>query len=337
MFQGTARAILTAAVLCLTTGPDAIASGLDLRWATLRTNMTAPRVLPDGRVVDPRGPVFRPVLDGDRLSLEADDELQQDPFPRPGRLPDGGVAMGRRNIHAAWLTGPTDRYRHGALGDTIEAGGLAVELKNSVVLRYDLPPDSVFEDLTPRLADVDGDGSQEVVVVRSYLAAGAAVMVLKAGPDGLVPLAESAPIGTANRWLNPAGVADFDGDGRPEIAVVETPHIGGVLRLHRLAGNALPVVARKPGFSNHVLGSRDLGLSAVTDADGDGRPDLVVPDAARKALRVVAARDGALVQIALAPLPRPIASNMAAVDLDGKGGLDVLFALEGGTLAALLF
>jgi len=166
--------------------------------------------------------------------------------------------------------------------------------------------------------------------------------VLKPEPDGLRPLAESAPLGAPHRWLNPVGVADFDGDGRPEIAVVATPHAGGVLRLHRLAGATLPVVLSKDGFCNHVPGSRNLGMAAITDADGDGRPDMVVPDTAREALRVIAVRDGAqggksLVQIALAPLPHPVVSDLAVVDLDGKGGADIVFALEGGTIAALLF
>jgi len=313
-----------------------MASGLDLRWASVKTNMQNPVVRADGTVLDPRGPAFRAVLDRGKLTLEPDDELAA-PETRPDMLPDGVLVKGRRNIHAAWLTGPTDRYGHGVLGDAIEAGGVAVELKNGVVQRYDLPQDSVFEDRFPRLADVDGDGLHEVVLVRSYLDAGAAVMVLKSGPGGLKPLAESAAIGLANRWLNPVGVADFDGDGRPEIAVVETPHIGGILRLHGLSGTGLPVELRKDGFSNHAMGSSDLGLSAITDANGDGRPDMVVPDASRRALRVITIRGGELEQIALAPLPRPLASNIAAIDLDGNGRDDILFALEGGHLTALLF
>ncbi len=40
---------------------------------------------------------------------------------RPAMLPDGLVVQGARNIAAAWLVGPTDRYAHGVLGDAIEA------------------------------------------------------------------------------------------------------------------------------------------------------------------------------------------------------------------------
>jgi len=45
-------------------------------------------------------------------------------------LPDGERVAGTRQISEAWLIQPTGRYRHGILGDTIEAGGLSLILRD---------------------------------------------------------------------------------------------------------------------------------------------------------------------------------------------------------------
>ena len=70
-----------------------------------------------------------------------------------------------------------------------------------------LSANSVFEDRKPRLADLDGDGTDEIIVVRSYLDRGAALSIVKLKAEGLEIVAETPAIGRANRWLNPAGIA----------------------------------------------------------------------------------------------------------------------------------
>ncbi|MSQ70451.1 MAG: hypothetical protein EXR27_04035 [Betaproteobacteria bacterium] len=91
----------------------------------------------------------------------------------PDLLPDSRPGAGRNDIALAWLAAPTTRYAHGVLGDAIEAAALRVRLREGAELRYDLPSDSVFEDLQPRVLDLDGDGRDEIMVVRSRLDAGA--------------------------------------------------------------------------------------------------------------------------------------------------------------------
>ena len=58
------------------------------------------------------------------------------------------------------------------------------------------------------------------------LNAGAALAVLRPGTSSLVLVAQIASIGQPHRWLNPAAVADVDGEGRVEILVVVTPQLG---------------------------------------------------------------------------------------------------------------
>lgn len=219
------------------------------------------------------------------------------------RLPDTETTT--RGGLSAWLTDPTTRYAHAVLGDAIEAGGFAVEQAGRQ-FHVTLPEDAVFEDRRVRLADIDGDGRPEAIVVKSYQRRGAALAVYRISETGITPLAESAPIGTPNRWLNPVGVADFTGEGRPLVAAVITPHIAGSLRLYRLQGSALVEVARLDGVTNHIIGSRDLDLARITDIDGDGRPEIVLPALDRLSLTAVSFAGGRGRIVARAAVPRPI-------------------------------
>ena len=225
-----------------------------------------------------------------------------------GGLPDGLIAThaGKGDVAAAWYGQPTRRYGHAILGDGIEAGELKVKLADGRVVGHRLAQSDVFEDRYPRLADLDGDGRVEIVTIRSSLSAGGSVAVFGIAGGSIVLRAATDYIGRGNRWLNIAGIADFLGDGSKQIAYVETPHIGGTLFVYALRRGRLVQVARKYGFSNHAIGSPEMRLSAVADVNGDGRADLAVPSANRKALRIVSIADGAITELGAAGLPAQI-------------------------------
>jgi len=71
-------------------------------------------------------------------------------------------------------------------------------------------------------------------------------------------------------------VADFDGDGRPDIAAVVTPHLAGVLTLYRYRPPLLEPVASLPGFSNHRNGTLEQQLAAIVHQPGQ-RPAVIIP------------------------------------------------------------
>lgn len=202
------------------------------------------------------------------------------------RLPDGAAllagstpASGAGDLQLAWLSGPSDRYRHAALGNHTHATALHALLRDGrQVVRFQLPADRVFEDRLPRLADLDGDGADEIIVIEAHVARGASLVVYGMDRSGssprLVERARSQPVGLM-RWLNPVGVADFDGDGKPDIAAVHTPHIGGVLTLYRYAPPHLAVLGQVGGVSNHRMGSAEQRLSTVLPTP-EG-PVVVVP------------------------------------------------------------
>lgn len=206
-------------------------------------------------------------------------------FRPAGALNDTRIGRGRRDIAYAWFSLPTNRYGHGALGDAIEAAAINVQTRDGVMLAYALKDDSVFEDLSPRLADLDGDGRDEVLVVRSQQTLGSSLMALGVRNGRLEVLAESAPTGKRFVWLNPAGIADVDGDGRQEVLAVMQPHQNGQLVVYDYVEGRFQETQRVDNVSNHVFGSRDQGMSALLDVDFDGRPDLIIPSGDRLQLR----------------------------------------------------
>jgi hypothetical protein len=268
-------------------------------------------------------------LPGGKLALAPVAPPEAVPVPSD-IIPHARVIEGTRNIRAAWLAGPTKRYGHGVLGDAVEASALKVETVGGDIVSLELGEDSVFEDLTPRIADLDGDGRDEIIVVRSYQGRGAAVAVYRLAGGKLVWRAESDPIGQAFRWLNPAGAGDFDGDGRMEIAVVRTPHIGGILILYRIAGDRLVEIARRPGFSTHAMGSTVLDMAAVLDLNGDGAADVVLPDQAQKVLKAMSYANGEFKTLWSIPNDARIVTSVLVSDIDGKGLPDLVYGLADG-------
>jgi hypothetical protein len=208
------------------------------------------------------------------------------------RLPDSQAVRGRNDVLWAWLGTPTARYPHTALGAPVHAGSLhALIATPSGALRelaYNLPIHRVFEDRVPRLADLDGDGRDEIIVIEADAIRGAALVVfgLQAQAQALIELARGPYAGAPFRWLNPVGVADFDGDGRLDIASVTTPHIGGVLTLHHFRPPGLEPYAKVMDVSNHRMGALEQRLAAIVELPGH-RPTVIVPDMQLRALHAL--------------------------------------------------
>lgn len=247
------------------------------------------------------------------------------------QIPHSDVVLGGSRIARAWLAAPTRRYQHGVLGDDVEAGALRVATTEGNTLSVHLPEDAVFEDLRPRLVDLEGDGRDEVLVVRSTQAGGAAIVVYGLVEERLVERAAIPPIGRPGRWLNPVGVADLDGNGRRDVVYVETPHIGGRLRVWEFDGRGLVHRDTVPGVSNHAIGSTALGLHALLDVDRDGLPDIVVPDQSRTTLIAFGLSEGRLRQIVRTPLPGAIATD---IFVDGD---TLVFGTENDLLVAVTY
>ncbi len=183
----------------------------------------------------------------------------------------------RAEIVSARYEGATDRYPHAVLGDALEWERLVAILSDGRQIALRWPDTIVFEDLAPRLADLDGDGAPEVIVVESHENLGARLSVYGLN-DGALSLRAATPfIGTRFRWLAPLGAADLDGDGRLEIAYVDRPHLARILTVWRyLPGTegsvTLEPVGTASGATNHRIGE-DFISGGLRDC-GDG-PEMI--------------------------------------------------------------
>lgn len=261
-------------------------------------------------------------LDGARIPADPGSEILQ---MAPGGLPDGYVAVQPEgDVVKAWYGDPTRRYGHGILGDAIEAGALHVEISNGKQLSLQLPETEVFEDRTPRLVDLDGDGTIEIVTIRSSVSKGASVTIYGLEKGALVQRATNGFIGRSNRWLNIAGIASFAGGQELQIAYVETPHIGGTLYFYAFRKGRLVRTGAMQGFSNHAIGTREMQLSAVVNIDGGLGVELAAPSDNRQSLRIIGFGQSGPYEQASIPLPARVKKLFAR---RGEGG-DLTFIAQ---------
>lgn len=246
----------------------------------------------------------------------------------PGQLPGSSIARGKQNIAAVWLAGPTTRYDHGVLGDFVEASRLVAETRTGNILVYELPASRVFEDLNPRLVDLNGDGEDEILLVETHTEHGASLAVYGVADERIVRITMTPFLGQSYRWLNPLGVGDFDADGRLDIALVATPHIGGRLRLYRNTAPTLTQFAEAGGVSTHTIGSTELGLGRVVH--NANRDRMLLPDQFHRSLLLLEWSSSGIRQLARQALParivtslQPIGNNRWRFQIDDGRHLEV--------------
>lgn len=266
--------------------------------------------------------------DDGNVTLQFVDILAQAKLPE-GALPDGQVATGQHDIARAWLAEPTERYDHGILGDKVEAGALVIETRDGKLQTLRLKNDAVFEDLKPRIFDLNGDGHDNVILVKSYLKRGSALAVIGERKGRYEIIEETPPLGAPHRWLGPAGVADFTGDHKTDVAFVRQPHAIGQLEIWTWRDNRLQKTLELPDTANHIAGSRALDMAAVADFNGDNLADLAIPSLDRTRLRIMSFAPHTQ-ELASIALPAKAATNLGL--LKGVMAPAVALGLADGSL-----
>ncbi|MFP4564003.1 MAG: hypothetical protein ACLFRY_11920 [Spirochaetia bacterium] len=294
------------------------------------------RVLETGRARSTRfSTAFPPVLvpDGASYRLMPEDAYAGNPLTFPVPAPDGKGTIavtpegrvvrnfqGRETVLAEdvlpdtrfiqmgtdlyFLINPTNRYRNGVLGDELEAAGFArLRFPESGTPKEQRADEGYLPGVIESLSLIglpDLPGTQALVFTVSSPDEGSRILLADADGD---PIAWGEPVGRGNRWRHQIAAAPLGPDGEVEIAVIKTPHIGGILEYYRPAtvageaeqqtdplsedaepAQALEIVHTRQGYSTHSSGSRNLSMAAVGDFDDDGRYDILLPNQAGTAL-----------------------------------------------------
>lgn len=208
------------------------------------------------------------------------------------QLPEKQIAM-NGGMYAQYAR-PSSRYNHNILGDAIEAEELVV-LKDGITYTNKLSEQYVYEDIKPRLFDVDSDGELEIITIRTHVNKGAGIMIYKIVDNNLTEFAWVDEVGLSNRWLNIVAVYDLDNDGNVELVWVQTPHIGGILKVAKIKAGNLQAFSETSPYSNHSIGERNLCLSVVTQTKG--ATSVYVPTQDRRNIARFMLVDGSLQKV----------------------------------------
>jgi len=151
-----------------------------------------------------------------------------------------------------------------------QAGGLAVLLGNGDGTFRPAPGSPYVGNGGNGLfaADVNGDGKPDIVAVGFISSVGFGVSVLLGNGDGSFHAAPGPPrvVSGANHRTQAGALADFNGDGTPDLAVVNTD--GLTILLGNGDGTFVP--------SGPLIESGDnVDVLAAGDFNGDGKMDLV--------------------------------------------------------------
>jgi hypothetical protein len=169
----------------------------------------------------------------------------------------------------------------------------------------------VYQSPYVTVADVNGDGNPDLVVAGTSYYGSTSLLVFLGKGDGTFanPL-----FGPADSYSSQAAVADFNGDGKPDIAISTNSY--GNVGIAFLPGNG------DGTFGGQVYSSPGTQLSGVVfvaDVNGDGRADLVGQGPNSEAVVVPGNGDGTFGNSVAFLVPSNFLTNPAVGDFNSDG------------------
>jgi hypothetical protein len=198
--------------------------------------------------------------------------------------------------------------------------------------RHDVRADAVA------FGDLDGDGRDELVIGRGP-APNARLIIYDDAESGFAPMQEMFAHWGSSAGVRALAVADFDGDGRDEIAVGRNAPEGEGPELFVLDGVQNEGTCGPPVTFHEVdadsVGDRWVRGLAFGDVDNDGFVELLVArngrdDGADRVLVKEVAEGGAVGGFANWPDADRDATAVAVGDLEGDGTLEIAVGRGGG-------
>ncbi|WP_263351248.1 FG-GAP-like repeat-containing protein [Acidicapsa acidisoli] len=185
------------------------------------------------------------------------------------------------------------------------------------------------------VGDFNGDGIPDLAVVPSFDESESAVFL--GNGDGTFTQVGGilGTIGGNSFTSNAMAAADFNGDGKPDLAVVcamngDSP----CSMLLILTGNGDGTFMQGSSIPFATFGSQSAIV--VGDFNGDGQPDLAVTNSGANGVNVFLNHGGNLTAVSAIPATGTSPSSIAAADFNGDGKLDLAVANSGSNNVTIL-
>jgi hypothetical protein len=188
------------------------------------------------------------------------------------------------------LIGNSDRYYHPILGSADNATGFRIMKGGELISTYNLEPNQVFETKRALITEIVPENQgKEVVLTVSDDVYGARMEIFSLEGKRL---GVSDFIGRSHRWMHLLAVAPFADlpfteRDQVQLALVQTPHIGGILKLYQWNGAKLELINQQHGFSTHAIGSDNLNMAIAANFDEQNDIELLLPSQDFTTLKLV--------------------------------------------------